>query len=215
MLITNNSTPMVLAPEGLHTAVCYRYIDMGTQSNPKFGNASRKLMVFWEFPHEIMENGKPLIIKKDYTASIAEKSNLYKDVRAWTGVAPDKEFDPGVLLGRPCNLNIAHSEDGQGQVWANITGIAPLKRGEAVPTQTNPSSHFSLDEFDPTNTEEKAKWDALSEKLREKIALSPEYKTIMKYGCKLEQARLRDIQAKKKENPNAGHPAFEDEIPFN
>ncbi len=70
--------------------------------------------------------------------------------------------------------------------------------------------YFDLETFD----QDDGILEALPIFIQEMIKKSPEYKIIQKHGCGLAEARIREQEAKKKLNPNAGHPAFNDEVPF-
>ena len=130
-------------PVGIHHAVCYSVIDLGTQpsNNPQFGDA-RKVLLIFELPEErgdFTQDGqtenKPRVISKEYTLSIGAKANLRRDLESWRGRPFTKEeasgFDVTVLAGVNCQLNITHKEAGSGKIYANITAIVPL--GKSTP----------------------------------------------------------------------------------
>src|SRR5688572_17810697 len=84
-----NYTP---PPPGTHPAICYRFIDLGTQTSSFPGNngqpkQTRKVMISWEItdPELRMEDGKPFSISSRYTWSMHEKATLRKTLESWRG----------------------------------------------------------------------------------------------------------------------------------
>lgn len=143
---------------GVHHAVCYQVIEVGTQ--PAFGNfpPRRKVMVVWELPHErIMVKAKegngaielPRAISKEYTLSTDTKANLRKDLEAWRGRAFTAEeadrFEVGNLIGANCQLNVAHkpSRDGS-KTYANVMSIMPLGKGAVKLKPENPTMIYDF-----------------------------------------------------------------------
>lgn len=157
------------APEGLHTGILFSIIDLGKQKTEFNGQAKikRTLRFSWELPHEQMEDGRPFIVSKQYNAVFAENAAIVLDVGAWLNKPIDRDFDIKSLLGTAGNVGVQHKGD-----YANITSLAPLKKGETAPPRTNPLVWFDLDNFDADV------FSKLSEKTREKIMLSPEYQAI-------------------------------------
>ena len=80
---TNNGTKRELIPSGNYVARCYQMIEIGTVNEVIQGTQKQlhKVRIGWELPTELKvfkeENGEqPLVISKDYTLSLNEKSNL-------------------------------------------------------------------------------------------------------------------------------------------
>jgi len=166
------------APEGVHLAICYRIIDLGTHLNLNFGNRQRKIRIHWELPNTPMEDGSPFSISKQYTLSHHEKSNLRKDLESWYGKRFNDAdldgaggFDPEKLLGKPCQLNIIHNES-NGTIYANVVTIIPADDKDMPPT-ANDLFFFDLDNFDVT------KFESLTDKLRSYINESDERKAFL------------------------------------
>ena len=163
-------------PAGTHVAICYRVIDLGTQKGEWQGQTKHqhKIMVSWELPDELMDDGRPFTISQRYTFSSHEKAKFRHDLESWRGVPfKDSDFGPGgfhvgKLLRAPCMLTIVHKED-DGKTFANIKGVAKLLKGVPVKPLTNPEVFFSLSEFDP------AIFADLPERIQEIIKASPEY----------------------------------------
>ena len=168
-----------LTPAGTFIARCYRFIDLGSHEQKFQGESKgmkRLVMVGFELPGELMEDGRPFSIHKRYTWSMHEKSAMRKDFESWRGAKfTDADFGEGGfdtrnLLGVPATLTIVHSE-GQDNTYANIASIGKAMKGMQVPDPINQTVYLSLerDRFDP------AVMDSLSDKLKEFIRGTPEY----------------------------------------
>lgn len=126
------SSSFTPAPEGLHRSVCCDAVDLGMLD----GKYGRKHMFryVWQ-TEELMENGKPYIVRRDYTLSMHKKSSLRLDVESWRGkpFASDEEaeaFDLESPIGANCQINVIHNKNGD-QVYANIKAVVPAVRGMA------------------------------------------------------------------------------------
>lgn len=178
LIAENKGGEFEMIPEGTYIARCYRVVDLGTQLNEKFHTSSHKVMVSWEFPTELMEDGRPFAISKWYTLSLHEKANLRKDLEAWRGrkFAGDEaqSFDVSKLLGVPCYINVIHNTTGE-NVYANVSSIMALPEGVECPEPSNTPVVFDISNFDQDL------FDTFSEKIQGMIKASPEYKNIMGY----------------------------------
>jgi hypothetical protein len=197
----SNFTP---APFGAHRAVCIGFIDLGTQRTEYQGQTSHKrlIRIRWELVDEVMDDGKPFTISKRYTWSMSDRATLRKDLESWRGKPFEKSdfgpsgFDTKRLLGVPCLLTVVH-KDGTNGTFANITAISPLPKGMDRPSAPfNTLTYLALekDGFD------KSVFDAMHEKTKEQIMLSPEYQELV-------EGRTRPV-------PENGHQDMDDEIPF-
>lgn len=170
-------------PAGTHPAICYRFIDLGTQNTTYKGTPKQahKIMLSWEItdPDLRMEDGQPYSISSRYTWSMHENAILRKTLEAWRG-QPFQEndfgqggFDIRKLLGVGCYLSVIHQSEGD-KTYANITGVMKLPKGASAGTLVNPTVYLSLDpnEFD------RAVFNDLSDKLQETIKASPEYQAL-------------------------------------
>ena len=148
-------------PTGMHHAVCYALIDIGTQ--PKFGNfpSRRKSLFIWEIPSEridVERDGKkvnlPRAISEKFTTSLNEKGNLRPMLESWRGKSFTAEelagFDMSTVVGANCFLNVIH-KNGKGEkanrVYANVASINPLPKGTAKLKPENPPIVFNMDSF--------------------------------------------------------------------
>lgn len=161
------------APTGSHEALCIRIIDLGTQEGEYKGEKTvrRQSLLTWELPNETRDDGNPFIISKFYTASLGEKSNLYKDLTSWLGKPPVAPFDPTSLLGKGCQVIV--TERNEKHV---VSAVVALSKNAKLGKPTNPLVFFSLDEFDEDVFSE------LPEGIQRMIMKSPEYAAIIAGG---------------------------------
>lgn len=196
-------------PAGTHLGVCYRFIDMGTQKTEFQGQVKhqRKVMISWILPDEMMSDGKPFAAHKRYTWSMHEKANLRHDLEAWRGkafTADDFEganaFNTKKLLGQPCMLTVTHDTK-DGKTYENVSSVGKLMKGVQVPKLTEPTIYLSLEpgEFD------QAAYDGLGNGLKERIAMSPEFKELGRKSGPVEHVSDEGL--------NGGHD-LDDDIPF-
>jgi hypothetical protein len=158
-------------PAGVYTALCYRVIDLGTQTTEFAGEIKEghKVMISWELFGEgaRMTDGRPFSVHKQYKISLHEKATLRKDLEAWRGkkfTADELEgFDVANVLGTACMMQVVLSEDGK---FANVGSIMSTKE---KPTGENEPVLFIIDDKATHAT-----WSNLSRNLQEKILSSPE-----------------------------------------
>lgn len=148
----STKTKKELAPSGSHIARCYSMIHIGTQEFEYQGEKKQanKIRLTFELPLELKDfNGesKPIVIDKEYTLSLHEKSNLRKDLESWRGKSfSPKElanFDVTKLIGVACNISIIHKESNSGKEFAFISNISSLSKGVEAPGQINDSFEFN------------------------------------------------------------------------
>ena len=216
-------------PAGTFMARCHRFIDLGSHEQTYQGESKglkRLVMIGFELPTELMEDGRPFTIHKRYTWSTHEKANMRKDLESWRGAKfNDSDFGPGGfdvrnLLGVPATLTIVHSE-GDGKNYSNIASIGKAMKGMSIPPAINQPVYLSLesDMFD------REVFEGLSDKLKAFIAESPEYGRL--FGAKATasaKAPQRSFQAPldQDDDDGAGRREFaplserelSDEIPF-
>lgn len=167
------------APQGAHVVRCLRVIDMGSHEGEYQGKKrSRRLVLLtWELTSELMSDGRPFTVNKRYTASLNEKAGLRADLKSWRGkdFTPEEleGFDPMVLVGKPCMINIVH-EAKNGKTYANVTSIMPLPAGVTAPPLAGSPVKLSLepDEFD------REVFNSLGDGMKSKIAESSEYRAL-------------------------------------
>ena len=161
-------------PAGSFAALCYQIIDLGHQTFEWKGEAkvAPKVRITWEL-NEMMSDGRPFSISREYTASIGDKANLRKDLEAWRGRPFSAEelrnFSLENVLGAPCLLGIVHkpSKDNS-KVYANVGSIMALPKGMPSPELVNPAVKFDIGTFD------QKVFDGLSSYVQKKILMSKE-----------------------------------------
>lgn len=172
MKLTEGSKGFEKHPAGTPVCTLIRIVDMGSQEVNWQGASklSHKIMFVWEST-ETMSDGRPYIVSRNFTASLNSKGNLRPFLEGWRGRAfTDQElsgFDPKVLVGMPCILNLV--EDGE---YTNVNSAMRLPKGMEPPKIVNDTVYFSLAEYD------QKEFDKLSDKIKEKIMSTPEYKSI-------------------------------------
>lgn len=195
-------------PAGSHLAICYRVLDLGTQLTRYMGEqkSQHKIMLSWELPEELTEDGQPFSVHQRYTFSMHEKATLRKHLEAWRGKAfEEHDFGPGgfevsKLLGQACLISITHTEK-EGKTYANVASVSALPKAmrENVPAAKNDKIILSLDpgEFNADV------FGGLSEGLKDVIKRSPEY---------------AKLSGSVNNGPNGyeagGHDDLDDDIPF-
>ena len=181
------STTIPLLPEDVYPAVCNMLIDLGEQYSEKFDKLSRKVLIGWELPGEVLENGETRRLSNTYTASLNSKGNLRKDLISWRGrdftVDELKKFDLRNIVGAPCMLSVIHKE-GQNGKYAAIGGIMKLPKGMPMPTLSNGYIILDLDE---EGVEEKM--EALPEWIQTRIKESETWKHLQEAVDEREYAK--------------------------
>jgi len=178
-----NESSFAPTPAGTHLALCYRVIDLGTQESNYNGEMKKahKVLLSWELPDELMEDGRPFTVNQRFTWSMHEKATLRKYLEAWRGLAfTERDFGPSGfdirnVLGKACTLNVVHNEKA-GSTYTNVAGVGKPMKGITIPTATiNPLVYLWL---------HKDRWDAtvfasLSAGIQQAITKSPEYSDLM------------------------------------
>ena len=179
----NNESKREIVPSGTHIARCYSMIHIGTveweyQGEKKYSN---KLRVTFELPHELRDFGgeeKPMVISKEYTLSLHEKSNLRRDLEGWRGKSFTNQelnsFDITDVLGSSCNISIIHKTSKSGNEFAQIGSISGISKGTKCPDQINESFIFNYeDNFNEDWLEQQPEW------IQDQIKNTDEYKSKM------------------------------------
>jgi hypothetical protein len=179
----NTETKREIVPSGTHIARCYSMIHIGTvewewQGETKYSN---KIRVTFELPHEMRDfsgEQKPMVISKEYTLSLHEKSNLRRDLEGWRGKSfTNKElahFDTTNLISKECNISIIHKTSKSGNEFAQIGSISGITKGTECPKQFNDSFIFNYeDNFNEEWLELQPEW------IKDQIKNTDEYKNKM------------------------------------
>jgi len=120
-------------------------------------------------PNELMADGRPFVVGKEYTASLHQDSNLTRDLVSWRGRAfseSEEEFDVFKVAGAPCMVTVTHNKSSDGtKTYANVNTVTAIPKGMACPDQVNPTAMFSLEDPDMEV------YNALPQWLRDRINL--------------------------------------------
>lgn len=118
------------APEGTYSAVCVDFVDIGDVTT-EWGT-KHCCEIVWELDEQD-ETGERYKVKKRYTASLSEKSNLFRDLCAWRGrkFTPEElaGFDSENVIGKPCMVQVIHNIGTKGGVFANVSSVTALIKG--------------------------------------------------------------------------------------
>ena len=116
-------------PAGLAAAICVDVVDLGLMENKFDPEAEPKPMVrlVWELSKNSQE-GKPYLVRKDYTLSLHEKATLRKHLDSWRGQhfteSELRGFDVEKVCGVPCMLLISNKKGSQGdRMFANVDAV--------------------------------------------------------------------------------------------
>lgn len=149
-----------LAPQGTHVGVCYMVVDEGLQDTP-FG-AKHKIRIGWELTNELMEDKRPFVVSKEYTASLHPDSNLAQDLLAWRGRSfTDEElagFDVFKVLGATCMVTIIHNTSKSNKTYANVKSVTAMPKGIPKPNPVNEMISFSLESPDEEMFKKLPEW---------------------------------------------------------
>lgn len=143
-------------PAGVHNAVCYMVMDLGSHFDKKFAKHTHSVLIGWEIPGEriIIEkegvkHDLPRAISRKYTISLHEKATLRKDLQTWRGrMFTDEElkgFDIKNILGKSCMIQVIHEKVGE-KTYANIGAIMPLMKGTPALVAENPLKFYSIED---------------------------------------------------------------------
>jgi Cell division protein FtsI/penicillin-binding protein 2 len=169
-------------PEGTYTAICYTIADCGLQYSEKFKKSSHKILFIWELVDddlriEIDGKMKRRTISKQYTASFATKSNMYKDLRPWLGREFTQEeaegtFDITSFISKSCLLNIINEANTDGKIYSSVASVMQLPKGIKTEQPENPIVLYDIDESSDEELKKLPEW--VQERIKKAVAISPE-----------------------------------------
>ena len=134
---------------GTHLARCYLMAELGHQKTTYLGQEKivNQVLVSWELVNEKMQDGRPFVISRTYTASLGEKANLRKDLESWRSRPFTEEeaegFDLKKVLGAPCQITVVHTKP-KDKTYANVKAVTAVTKGVTVPDLTNDKVAFEL-----------------------------------------------------------------------
>jgi len=203
----NGGAPRQLIPTGNYVARCYRMIHIGTVEEVILGEKKvlNKVRIGWELPTEMRvfsedKGEQPLVIDKEFTLSLHEKSALRAVLKSWRGkdFTEDeaKAFDITKLLGVQCMINIIHkpSKKDPSKIYEEIAGITSMPKGLVAPEQINPTFVLSYDEWS------ESKFSTLPDFIKNKMMSSMEYSAMVNPA----HTEIKDVH----------EPANDDDLPF-
>ena len=135
-----------LPPAGLHPARLVAIVDLGTHKNEYKGEVKadkRLIYLAWELVLTKANTGKPFVVGEGYTDSLGkssngQSSNYRKLIEEWRGCPfqQNEEFDPFVLFGRDCVVNLSLGQTGAGKKFSQVNSVSPPMQGQSVPEST-------------------------------------------------------------------------------
>ncbi len=171
---SGNGGGFPIIPEGTYPATCYMLVDLGLQKNEKYGNSSPKVLIGWELADEYVEiDGKkqPRVFSARYTASLASKAILRRDLAAWRGRDfTDEElakFDLKNILGAPCLIQIIHKTGSNGKTYANLASVMKLPKNMLMSEPILDKVVYDIDESPLSALDKLPEWIANTIKLSE------------------------------------------------
>ena len=172
-----------LLPPGTYPAILYRIIELGHQPKTYAERTTSRptLLLSYVVPSQhvlINEELLPVILHREYTFSLDSGSHLYRDVvamrcRDFADSENGLDYDLINLLGMPMLITtVLKTSKRDHQQFAEIERILPLPEDDPLPEspldyQVLCFSSFSWELF-----------DSLSERLRRKIEVAPEFKKL-------------------------------------
>jgi hypothetical protein len=169
---TQKAPPM---PAGTYTAICVGVIDIGEQHNTKYNNYQDKVMLIFEIPSETIEiNGekKPRWLSQELSASLNEKSKLYKMLRSWRAKdftdAELEGFQLSEMAGKGCMIAVTLTEK-DGVQYNNIDSVMGLPAGIPLPALQNDILIYDIDDPDQDIFDKIPPW------IQDKIKKSTQY----------------------------------------
>jgi len=140
-------------PVGQTKAISFKIVDVGTrmeqfQSEPE--KPRRSLFMFWECPDHLMDDDRPMTIFKQYSHTLNENSNLFKDLKAWRGRAFTAEeldgFDLLTVLGVSCEIEVVKSK-AENSTRTFVDGVYKPDGGAKKTETVNVVQAFDLEEY--------------------------------------------------------------------
>lgn len=142
-----------------YLARIYMVFDIGIQEG-KFGD-KHQVIIGWELPTELGEDGRPYVISKFYTLSLNPKSNLCKDIEAMSQTIPEDKkgsFDFQKLIGMKSQLTVEKYQNAEGYDRNRITTVSKPMKGAKVPAAINAPVFFDLESPDWDLFEQQPEW---------------------------------------------------------
>jgi hypothetical protein len=155
-------------PVGMHIAVLYGIVDLGTQEVEFQGEhkIKRKMYMLFE-PIKYPER----TVAKKYTLSNHKKASLMNDLNAWIGsLGTSNNFNIYSLIGRTALLNLVNTEF-NGKTYQKIANICPPIDGETKVKPQHEIIRYSI----KSHGFESDRFNGLPEWIKNQIECSHEY----------------------------------------
>lgn len=135
------------APAGNHPAVLVAIIDLGHQLRQfdDDGKWQHRIYLVWELVTEKQSGGANHVVGALVTMSLHEMATLRKwvEARRAAPIAEGQDFNITEELGKPCLLNIKHSDKG----YPRVDGVTAVPKGLPCPPATRKPFALTLDEY--------------------------------------------------------------------
>ncbi len=128
-------------PAGEHKAILVDIV-LSKNEQTKFG--VKDLLFFYFEIEEKMDDGRPFLVRKKFTNSLNEKSNLYKFLTKWRGkpFEPGEEFNLRQMLGVGCMLELEEfTPEGEDKVVVYVDRARKLAKKDWI----KPSGEYDGD----------------------------------------------------------------------
>lgn len=168
---------------GTYPAVCIGVVDTGEQYSDLYKNYRDMVLLIWELPGQTVSvdgEDKPRWLSKDFSASLNEKSNLYKFIKDWRSKPfTDEElsgeeggFDLREMLGQGCLLAVSLEAREDGTPRNKVNSAIAFPTGMAAPTPTSELLAFDMDAWDDAVLEKLPGW------VQDRIKKSTQYQKL-------------------------------------
>lgn len=150
MIVRNTGSDFKSVEAGTHVARCVSLIGIGTHEREWQGKKrlSSELVITWELPFELMDDGRPFVISAFYTRSLSDKANLRHALKNWRGrdfTADElRAFELRNVLDKGCQVVCSENENGK----VRVTSVAGLPKGMELPARVNDLKYFDPEEWD-------------------------------------------------------------------
>lgn len=181
----HSDKPRETVEAGNHPGRLVWCIDIGTHLVPWEGESRPVHQIFIGFElytDPMMKDGRPFMISRKYTDSLAPKSNLRAMLSNWGGkwfeeslAAPGK-FNLKDYLGKPAMVTVTHYVGKDGNTYAKIGSVAPVPKSllSTVTPQINATIWLDLDGSENI----KDTVDAIPNFLKDMVKSSPEWEAL-------------------------------------
>lgn len=137
---------------GTYTAVCIGIVDLGEQYSARFTKYQDRVSLTFEVIGETIERGngqEPRWVSKEYTKSLNDRANLFKDLSKWRGISSEDElaeYDLSQLMNAPCLISVGVKERDNGGAINVVEGVMALPKGMPAPKAQSETFLFDMDD---------------------------------------------------------------------